>query len=35
MTDRTAEAHRHSIANVFPRLGETETADNVIKAMAQ
>lgn len=35
MTDRNIEAHRHSIENVFPRLGETDTTQNVLKAMAQ
>jgi nicotinamidase-related amidase len=35
MTDRNADAHSNSIERVFPRLGETETTDNVLKAMAQ
>jgi nicotinamidase-related amidase len=30
MTDRDADAHRHSVEKVFPRLGETEVTDNVI-----
>ena len=30
MTDMRAEAHRYSIANVFPRLGETGTAQEII-----
>jgi nicotinamidase-related amidase len=30
MTDRRAEAHDYSIANVFPRLGETGTTQDVI-----
>jgi nicotinamidase-related amidase len=34
MTDRDAEAHRHSILKIFPRLGETETTENVLKAIA-
>lgn len=34
MTDRDADAHRHSVERVFPRLGETETTDNVLKHCA-
>jgi nicotinamidase-related amidase len=30
MTDRRTEAHRYSIANVFPRLGETGTTQAII-----
>jgi nicotinamidase-related amidase len=30
MTDRDADAHRHRVETVFPRLGETELTDNVI-----
>ena len=30
MTDRRAEAHDYSIANVFPRLGETGTMRDII-----
>ncbi len=30
MTDMRAEAHDHSIRNVFPRLGETGSADEII-----
>ncbi|HEY0237580.1 MAG TPA: isochorismatase family protein [Friedmanniella sp.] len=30
MTDRDAEAHRHSVARVFPRLGETATTAEVL-----
>jgi nicotinamidase-related amidase len=33
MTDRTAEAHRLSVELVFPRIGETETTDNVLNAL--
>lgn len=29
MTDRDAEAHRHSVEKIFPRLGETATAAEV------
>jgi nicotinamidase-related amidase len=31
MTDLSAEAHRHMVEKVFPRLGETETTDNVLQ----
>ena len=31
MTDRDADAHRHSVEKIFPRLGETDTTDNVLK----
>ena len=30
MTDMSSEAHEYSIANVFPRLGETGTTQNII-----
>ncbi|MGV7243438.1 isochorismatase family protein, partial [Caballeronia sp. M23-90] len=30
MTDSRSEAHDYSIRNVFPRLGETGTAQNII-----
>ena len=33
MTDRDADAHRHSVEKIFPRLGETDTTDNVLKAV--
>lgn len=35
MTDRNTDAHRNSVENVFPRIGETDITDNVLKAMAQ
>ena len=35
MTDRDAEAHRHSIEKIFPRLGETDTTDNVLKLLQE
>ena len=35
MTDRDAEAHRHSVEKIFPRLGETDTTDNVLKLIAK
>ena len=34
MTDRRAEAHDYSIANVFPRLGETGTTQTIIGLLA-
>jgi nicotinamidase-related amidase len=30
MTDRDADAHRYSVEKIFPRLGETDTAANVL-----
>ncbi len=30
MTDRDAEAHRHSVEKIFPRLGETGTTEGVL-----
>jgi nicotinamidase-related amidase len=33
MTDRSAEAHQHSVEKIFPRLGETETTANVLKVL--
>jgi len=35
MTDRDLDAHRYSIEKTFPRLGETDTTANVLKALAQ
>lgn len=34
MTDRTPDAHENSITKVFPRLGETTTAAEVLKHLA-
>ena len=31
MTDRDAEAHRHSVGKIFPKIGETETTENVLR----
>jgi len=31
MTDRDADAHPHSVEKIFPRLGETDTTENVLK----
>jgi nicotinamidase-related amidase len=33
MTDRDADAHRHSIDKIFPRLGETGTTADVIELL--
>ncbi len=35
MTDPRAEAHAYSIANVFPRLGETGTSEDIIDLLAK
>lgn len=35
MTDTRPEAHAYSIKNVFPRLGESGTAEDVIKELAR
>lgn len=34
MTDRDADSHRHSVEKISPRLGETDTTDNVLKLLA-
>jgi nicotinamidase-related amidase/predicted MFS family arabinose efflux permease len=34
MTDRSADAHRHSVETIFPRLGETATTDDVLTSLA-
>ena len=34
MTDRDADAHRHCVENIFPRLGESATTDEVLKLLA-
>jgi nicotinamidase-related amidase len=33
MTDRDADAHRHSVEKIFPRLGEIDTTENVLKLL--
>jgi nicotinamidase-related amidase len=33
MTDRDAGAHRHSVEKIFPRLGQTDTTDNLLKLL--
>jgi nicotinamidase-related amidase len=35
MTDRDAEAHRHSAEKTFPRLGETANTGDVLKMLAE
>ena len=35
MTDRDADAHRHSVEKIFPRLGETATSDDVLKLLKE
>jgi nicotinamidase-related amidase len=35
MTDRSEEAHRHSVEKIFPRLGESDTTDNVLKLLQE
>jgi nicotinamidase-related amidase len=33
MTDRSAEAHQYCVEKIFPRIGETETSENVLKLL--
>jgi nicotinamidase-related amidase len=33
MTDRDAENHRHSVERTFPRMGETDTTEAVLKML--
>jgi nicotinamidase-related amidase len=33
MTDRNAEAHSYSVEKTFPRIGETETTENLLKLL--
>jgi nicotinamidase-related amidase len=33
MTDQNADTHRHSVEKIFPRIGETETTENVLKLL--
>jgi nicotinamidase-related amidase len=35
MTDRSADNHRHSVENIFPRMGETGTTADVLKLLTQ
>ena len=32
MTDRDADANRHSVAKIFPRLAEVSTTDDALQA---
>ncbi|HKD19617.1 MAG TPA: isochorismatase family protein [Thermoanaerobaculia bacterium] len=34
MTDRSSENHRHSVENLFPRIGETGTTEDVLALLA-
>jgi len=33
MNDRDSDSHRHSVEKIFPRLGETATADDVLNLL--
>jgi nicotinamidase-related amidase len=33
MTDRDADSHRRCVEKIFPRIGETETTENVLKRL--
>jgi isochorismate hydrolase len=33
MTDRDGDAHRHSVEKIFPRLGQTDITENVLKLL--
>src|SRR5580700_12333208 len=35
MTDLSADAHRHSVGTIFPRLGETATTEDVIRSLTE
>jgi nicotinamidase-related amidase len=35
MTDRDADAHRHSVEKIFPRLGETANTGDVLKLLKE
>ena len=35
MTDMSAETHQHSVEKIFPRMGETDTTDNVLKLLKE
>jgi nicotinamidase-related amidase len=35
MTDLDADAHRHSVEKIFPRLGETTTTDDLLKLLKE
>jgi nicotinamidase-related amidase len=35
VTDRDADAHRHCVEKIFPRISETDTTDNVLKLLKE
>lgn len=35
MTDRDADAHRHSVEKIFPKMCETDTTENVLKVLKE
>jgi nicotinamidase-related amidase len=35
MTDMSAETHKHSVEKIFPRIGETDTTENVLKLLKE
>jgi nicotinamidase-related amidase len=35
MTDLNAEAHRHTVERIFPRIGETETTERVLEVLRE
>jgi nicotinamidase-related amidase len=35
MTDRSADAHRHSVETIFPRLGETAATEDVLERLRE
>jgi hypothetical protein len=35
MTDLNAEAHRHTVERIFPRIGETETTEGVLEVLKE
>jgi len=35
MTDRVAEAHQNSVANIFPRIGEVGSVDEIVEKLQQ
>jgi hypothetical protein len=34
-TDRDADAHRHSVERIFPRVSETDTANRMLKLVKE
>jgi isochorismate hydrolase len=35
VTDRDANAHRYCVEKIFPRIGETDTTDSVLKLLKE